>query len=239
MSLRDQWEPILKDIAGRLPDDEIYSAKKGTVAIHVYYCHDVMAIASQLRKFTRASDAQAQHDTLKILFKHAKFGAVGEFEVHQGPWRLDIYVAESHLIVQVRTIVKVTVDKLREKPIAAFEQDICDQLWIAFFYKFKGDASPNPACKYLLEWIDINSASVTSISRLNKQLTAMVQKSKQAIAKKLDVSDEIIIPVDNILLAEELEREVRELKNKIAEKDEIIDNQANTIAELKKRLGMD
>nr|MDO8114435.1 hypothetical protein [Candidatus Sigynarchaeota archaeon] len=243
MSLREQWGPILKDIASRLPADEIVPAKKRLVAIHVYYCHEVMAIASHLRKFTRASDAQAQHDVLKMLLKHRKFGDAGRFEVHEGPWRLDIYIGESHLIVQVKTIVKVAVDKLREKPVAVFEHEICDELWIAFFYKFKEDASPDPACQYLLVWIDINFADVTNVARLNKQLTAMVQKSKQDAAKKLGVAEDIIIPVDNILLTEELEREVRDLKkamaeNKkaLAEKDKALAEKDKAIADLKKRL---
>nr|MDO8109913.1 hypothetical protein [Candidatus Sigynarchaeota archaeon] len=243
MSQRDQWEPILKDIASRLPADEIITTKKGLVAIHVYYCHEVMAIASHLREFTRASDAQAQHDVLKMLLKHRKYGDKGRYEVREGPWRLDIYIGESHLIVQVKTIVKVAMDKLREKPVAVFEHDICDELWISFFYKFKGNASPDPACQYLLVWVDINFAGVTDLARLNKQLTTMVQKSKQDAAKKLGVAEDIIIPVDNILLTEELEREVRDLKKTmaedkktIAEKDKALAENKKTLAESKKAL---
>lgn len=81
---------------------------------------------------------------------------------------------------------------------------------------------------------------VTGLEQQKDQDLAMtIHVSKIAVAKKIGVEDNIIIPVDNIILVEELERENKEKDDLLDAKDAIIDDQARTIAELKKRLGMD
>ncbi len=59
----------------------------------------------------------------------------------------------------------------------------------------------------------------------------MVQKTKQKVAKKIGVPGEILIPVDNIIKVEDLERELKE-------KERIIADLSKENAELKKRLGL-
>lgn len=100
-------------------------------------------------------------------------------------------------------------------------------------------ASPKKAYKYLISLVDINLSGVVDIDTLNEDLITMTTRGKQAAAARLGVSSKIILPVDNIILAEELERESKEKDDIIEAKDTIIDEQAKEIAELKKRLGED
>jgi len=84
----------------------------------------------------------------------------------------------------------------------------------------------------------------------------MVTKSKEKVAKKLGVPAKILVPVNNIIKVDDLERELAEIKagnDKIiaenekiiaeerkanAEKDEVITQKNKEIAELKKRFGI-
>jgi hypothetical protein len=228
LSFRKQWEPVLEKIARRLARDEINVERQGRVAIHHYYCTSVMEIARHLRRFTKAKDEQGQHDVLKILLKYYRYGRRGRFEIKKGRHRLDIVIDDEHLAISVKTIVDVTVKKVREKASLVLslkrEQHYpADRVWIAFFYKFKDNASPRDACKYLFCWIDIDITGVVDAQTLNEDLMAVVLKTKKAVAEKLGVDDEIIIPVDNIMLVEELEREGQEKDKLLEAKDDTID----------------
>jgi hypothetical protein len=221
MSFRKQWEPILEKIARRLAKDEINVERQGRVTIRHYYCTSVMDVVRHLRRFTKAKDEQGQHDVLKILLKYYQYGRRGRFEIKKGRHRLDIVIDDEHLAISVKTIVDVTVKKVREKASLVLslkreQQYPADRVWIAFFYKFKDNASPKNACKYLFCWIDIDITGVVDTRTLNEDLMAVVLKTKKVVADKLDVDDEIIIPVDNIMLVEEMERESQE-KDKLLE----------------------
>ena len=272
MSFRKQWEPLLERIAKRLAKDEIDVESRGRVTMRHYYCTSVMDIARHLRCFTRARDEQGQHDVLKILLKYYQYGRRGRFEIKRGRYRLDIVIDDEQLAISVKTIVDETVEKVRKKASLVLslkreKHTPADRLWIAYFYKFKDSASPRKACKYLFCWIDIDITGVVDAQTLNEDLMAVVQKSKTVVAEKLGVDDKIIIPVDNIMLVEEVERESKEKdelleakdnmidqleqekaeqaraiieKNKeIAGKDKEIAEKDKEITELKKRLGID
>lgn len=207
--------------ASRLARDEIHVETLDRVTVHLFYCTSVMAVAKFLRLFTHAKDKQAEHDVLKILFKYSLYGDRGRFEVKHGLYRLDIWVDDEHLAVQVKTIIDVTVEKVKKNAKAVIDEREkkdrpADRLWIVFFYKFEGGASPKKACKYLISLVDIDLTGVVDIDKLNEDLATMVIKSKEAASTRLGVNGKIILPVDNIILAEELEREGKE-------KDAIID----------------
>jgi hypothetical protein len=57
-----------------------------------------------------------------------------------------------------------------------------------------------------------------------------MHKSKAAVVEKLDVDEDIIIPVDNIMLVEDLERELMEKDAALDEKETIIADQAKALA---------
>nr|MDO8109957.1 hypothetical protein [Candidatus Sigynarchaeota archaeon] len=237
MSFRKQWEPVLEKIAKRLAFDEIDVLSQGQVTAHHFYCTTVMDVARHLRQFTRAKDEQGQHDVLKILLKYYRYGRRGKFEIKHGRYRLDIAVDDGRLVISVKTIVDVTVEKVQEKAsmVLSLKQEkkySADRVWIAYFYKFKGQASPKKACKYLLCWIDIDISGVVDVQTLNQDLIAMVQKTKTAVAGKLGVDDKIIIPVDNIMLVEELERESKEKDDLLGAKDELLEAKDDVIDKL-------
>jgi hypothetical protein len=228
LSFRKQWEPVLEKIARRLARDEINVECQGRVAMHQFYCTSVMEIARHLRRFTKAKDEQGQHDVLKILLRYYRYGRRGRFEIKKGRHRLDIVIDDEHLAISVKTIVDVTVKKVREKASLVLslkhEQHYpADRVWIAFFYKFKDNASPKDACKYLFCWIDIDITGVVDAQTLNDDLMAVVLKTKKGVADKLGVDDEIIIPVENIMLVEEMEREGKEKDVLLEAKDDTID----------------
>jgi hypothetical protein len=257
MSFREQWESLLSSIATRLGSDEIDVTSKGRVSVHHFYCTSVMAVVQCLRRFTRAKDEQGQHDVLKILFKWFLYGNRGRYEVKRGKYRIDIWIDDMHEAIEVKTIVDVSAVKLKGKlskvlRLKEKKHRQIDKTWFVFFYKFKGDMSPKKACKYLLCLIDINLAGKPNRSAINQDLVSILHKSKAAVAEKFNIDEDIIIPVDNIMLAEDLEREIKEkdaviedqakvLANKektIADHEKTITDQEKTIAELKKRLGM-
>ena len=241
MSFRKQWEPRLEKIAARLAKDEIDVEGQGRVIVRHYYCTTVMEIARHLRRFTRARDEQGQHDVLKILLKYYRYGHRGRFEIKRGRYRLDIVVDDEHLAISVKTIVDVTVEKVREKAslVLSLKREKrypADRVWIAYFYKFKDHASPRKACKYLFCWIDIDITGIVDARTLNDDVMAVVQKSKTVVAEKLSVDDKIIIPVDNLMLVEEVERESHEKDELLEAKDDMIDQLEQEKAEMSRAI---
>ncbi len=248
MSFRKQWEPVLEKIARRLVKDEVNAERQGRVNMRHYYCTSVMDVVRHLRRFTKARDEQGQHDVLKILLKYHRYGRRGRFEIKRDKYRLDIVIDDEHVAISVKTIVDVTVEKVREKTslVLSLKQEKhypADRVWIAFFYKFKDGASPRHACKYLLCWIDIDLTGVVDVRTLNEDVEAVVLKTKKLVAEKLGVDDKIIIPVDNIMLVEELEREGKEKDALLEANADLIDHleeekaeQARAIADKDKAL---
>jgi hypothetical protein len=235
MSFRKQWEPVLEKIAKRLAKDEIDVEHQGRVSIRHYYCTSVMDVVRHLRRFTKAKDQQGQHDVLKILFKWYRYGDRGRFEVKQGICRLDIWIEDTHEAIEVKTIVDVSVAKVKGKAslvlkLKSKQRRRVDRAWIIFFKKFRGGASPRIACKYILCWVDIDVTGKTNVRELNKDLVILMHKSKATVAEKLDVDEDIIIPVDNIMLVEDLERELMEKDAALDEKENIIADQAKALA---------
>jgi len=71
----------------------------------------------------------------------------------------------------------------------------------------------------------------------------MVEKSKSFVAKDLGVEKEILIPVDGIILVEDLEAELEsernrnsELSEKLSERDKVIDDLSRKLSERDKML---
>jgi hypothetical protein len=234
MSFRKQREPVLEKIAKRLAKDEINVERQGRVTTSHYYCTSVMDVVRHLRRFTMAKDPQGQHDVLKILFKWHRYGDRGRFEVKQGICRLDIWIDDTHEAIEVKTIVDVSVAKVKGKAslvlrLNSKQRRRVDRAWILFFEKFRGGASPREACKYLLCWVDIDVTGKASAREINKDLVILMHKSKAAVAEKLNVDEDIIIPVDNIMLVEDLERELDEKDKIIDEKDAALDKRDKII----------
>ncbi len=239
MASRKDWEPVLARLAPRLARDEVHADVAGMASVRYFYCTSVMGVVRLLRRLTRAKDVQAQHDVLKILFTRYVYGDRGKFETRRGIYRLDVVIDGGHHVIEVKTLVDMTIEKVRHAAMLATRQSVArnvpvDAVWIAFFYKFKGHRSPKRACKYILAFMALDLSGSPDMGSLNEQVSIMVQKSKKTVAEKLGVDNAIIIPVDNILLAEELERELKEMEEEtdkiIEEKDQRIDALEDEVA---------
>jgi hypothetical protein len=178
------------------------------------------------------------HHVLKILAKHARYGREGRMEVASKGERMDIYFDDTMVSVSVKTIVMATIKAIRGTTMAILDSTPADKTWIFFFYKFKDGASPRPPCQYLITWVDIESLDLDPPNQLVKQVITMVTKAKEKAAKQLGVPGKIMIPVDDIIKVEDLEREVEEKNKVIAEKDKAMEMLARENTELKKRLGI-
>jgi hypothetical protein len=208
------------------------------VAVRVFFCDGVMAVVRYLREHTKGMEPGAMHHVLKILAKHVRYGDEGRIEVASKGERMDIFFNDSMVSISVKTIVMATVKAIRGTTMAIIDATPADKTWIFFFYKFKGGASPCPPCQYLITWVDIDSLELDPPNQLTKQVITMVTKAKEKAAKQLGVPGKIMIPVDDIIKVEDLEREVEEKSKIIAEKDKAMEILARENAELKKCLGI-
>src|SRR5271157_695970 len=229
-------EPAIKALVPDLLRDLILLEEKHPVTIRVFFCEGVMAVARYLRETTKAMEPGATHHVFKILAKHAKYGDRGRLEASEKGERMDIYFEDTMERIEVKTLVMATLKTIHRTVVASFTGEPVNHVWIFYFSKFKENASPRPPCQYLLVWIDINSLDI-DFSRVGKQVIAMVQKTKQKVAKKLGVPGEILVPVENIIKVEDLERELKEKDKILKEKNKIIEAKEKEIAELKRQLG--
>jgi len=218
---------IMKLVPG-LCDALLVEVRRKPVYVRVYYCEGVMAIVEYIRDHTKGMEHGAQHHVFKILGKHAEFGDQGQLEVSSDAERMDIYIKESMVSVEVKTLTMATIETIRGTVMAAFEGNPADKTWIFFLYKFDGDASPRPSCAYLLTWVAIDSLDI-DFDRIADVVVTLVQKAKDKVAKKLGVPGRILIPVENIIKVEDLERELKEKTTIIDDQAQTIDDQAQTI----------
>jgi hypothetical protein len=237
--MHESWrerEPAIKALAPDLLRALVVLEAQPPVTVRVFFCEGVMAVVNYLREATKAMEPGATHHVFKILAKHAIYGDRGRLEVASKGERMDIYLDDTMVSISVKTIVMATLKAIRGTTMAIFDSSPVDKTWIFFFYKFKGNASPRPPCKYLITWVDIDSLDLYPPNRLIKQVITMVTKSKDKAAKQLGVPGKILIPVQDIIKVEDLEREVAELK---AEKNQAIaenERLSKENADLKKRL---
>jgi hypothetical protein len=222
------WREREGEIAGLVPglrDALLVQMTKKPVEVRVYFCQGVMDVINYIGKETAGKEAGAQHHVFKILGKHVEFGRAGRMEVHGKGERVDIFVDDTMVSVEVKTLTMATLEKIRGTTMAAFEGNPVDKTWIFFLYAFEKFASPRPPCQYLLTWIIIDSLDV-DFGKTTSLVIRMVQKAKEQAAKKLGVPGKILVPVENIIRVVDKERELAEYKAK-AEK-EIAEYKAKT-----------
>lgn len=229
-----------------LRDALLVRVRRKPVDVRLYFCKGVMDVVEYIRDETKGMEIGAQHHVFKILGKHVEFGTAGRMEVPGNRERADIYVDDTMVSVEVKTLTMATLETIRGTTIAAFDGSPVDKTWIFFLYAFEGFASPRPPCQYLLTWIAIDSLDIDYGQTANL-VVRMVQKAKEQAAKKLGVPGRILVPVENIIRVVDKERELAEYKAKAekeianlkAQKDREIADKDKEIAELKQRLAKD
>ena len=170
-------------------------------------------------------------------------------------YKIDIYLDDIKQKIEVKTIKRMEVDKLYKKAIGVIDSSLDDSdiLWIFYFYKIsrlKSSNQPNISCHYLLVYININILEQES-STLRRDLIQMVEESKVAVSKKLNIRPTLIIPLENLVMVEDLERIVEEkdqqikriieekdqqIKRIIEEKDQQLEEKERIIQELRKKI---
>jgi len=223
-------EPAIKELVPALVNDLFFRTRRKPVDIRVYFCEGVMALVRYIREETKGMEKGVQHHVFKILSKHVEYGDRGLLEVSSKGKRMDIYFEDTMASIEVKTLTMATWENIHDTTMAAFESGPADKVWIFFLYKFKDNASPRPPCQYLLVWIAVDTLDV-DFDRVGRQVMVMMQKTKQQVAKKLGVSGKILVPVENIIKVEDMEREIAEKDQALAEKDQALAKHEEVIAE--------
>src|SRR5271157_4187638 len=236
---RNTWkdlEPELKDLASRLGSNLIHRHARGAIEIQYYYCDTVMEFARFLRERTYARELGTQHHAFKILFKYRVFGEDGILEFSEDGKRVDIYLPDGPLEVEVKTLVDMSLEKLHRKAIAVIEAypTPVDWLWLFFFYKVPYGATHDTACKYLLVFVALDVLGQDPLT-LRSDLELVVEKGKKDVARKLGMRPTLILPLDNLIKTEDLEQEMREKTQEILEKDQALQEKEQEIQELREK----
>jgi hypothetical protein len=233
------WREREGEIAMLVPglrDALLVRSTRKPVDVRVYFCKGVMDVIEYIGKETAGKEIGAQHHVFKILGKLIEFGTTGRTEVHTKGERVDIFIDDTMVSVEVKALTMATLEKIQGMTMAAFEGNPVDKTWIFFLYAFEKSASPRPPCQYLLTWVAIDSLDI-DFTKTTRLVIQMVQKAKEQAAKKLGVPGRILVPVENIIRVVDKERELAEYKAKtekeIADKErELAEYKAKTEKEI-------
>jgi hypothetical protein len=231
----EESEMYLDSLSKKMHDSIIYNEKIGAIHGYLFHCQPVMDFANYLRTKTLGSELGAQHHAFKILFKYFHFGNSGEFEVRKGINRLDIFLPDQNLAIEVKTITQMTIMKVYQKAQGVIHNNLgqIDRLWLFFFYKVLTAPKIHPSCKYLLSFFDINLVDENS-TQILEDLTTMVEESKEFAARRLDIPTTLIVPLENLIKVEDLERIVKEKEEVIHEKEEVLTEKEELIQKILK-----
>ncbi|MHA1268812.1 MAG: hypothetical protein ACTSPY_03420 [Candidatus Helarchaeota archaeon] len=205
--------------------------KKKNSEFRVYYCNHVSQLVEILTKFGKTIDLTLQHDVFKHLFGRVILKDHFQFEKEGLPKKIDIYSLFEELRIEVKTISELTLKKLKEKITYVFKyHPNNEKLWLFYFLKLEfPDNSINKNkelditindCKYLLVFISILILGEEDLSDINNELESGVEEIIERAAEKLDVEKEIIIPLGNVIISEELRRKLKEKEKELEKKGE-------------------
>ncbi len=228
-------EPILNMKAKGVRDSLIYSQKDTTLGIKYYYCDAIMDLVKFIREKTKAKELGATHHVLKALFRWIIYQDRARLEISKDGHRVDIYVDETRQEIEVKTISQMKVLDLWKKAIGVIEapSHTPDSLWIFYFYRLDwskdkavpkrkiatsngSNTSPSfeeePTCHYLLVFVDIDLL-VQESNSLKQDMIQLVEESLEHVAKKIRIRPELIIPLENLIKVEDVERERDEIRH--------------------------
>ncbi|MHA1310808.1 MAG: hypothetical protein ACTSQO_07730 [Candidatus Helarchaeota archaeon] len=228
------------------------SAFQETISEHshfsMYYCNGVMRFVSYLKKYGRAIDKGLIHDIFKVFFSQLKYGENGvAIEKEMGKKRLDLYRMVEDEIIEVKTISNISFKKIFGTVKSVFKLvPKADRLWLFFFMKLGGttlknkknekDSVEDLKCKYFLIFLDIILSGVEDLTEINKELESGIKELIESGAEKLDLSKEIIIPLENVVFVEDLKRELEEKEKELEEKEKELKEKKKELKEKEKEL---
>ncbi|MHA1672230.1 MAG: hypothetical protein ACTSYI_01255 [Promethearchaeota archaeon] len=250
--------PILNTKAKSIINSLLYVKKDAALEIKYYFCNAVMDLVKFIREKTKAKELGATHHVLKALFRWIIYQDRARLEVSKDGRRIDIYVDGTRQEIEVKTISQMKIYDLWKKALGVIESSsqIPDSLWIFYFYRLnwpkdkdlhkEKSRSSNisethpiidgmSTCHYLLVFISIDLLLQDSHA-LKQDLIQLVEESLKQVGKKLKIRPELIIPLENLIKVEDLERLVKEKDQTIQDKDQTIQDKDQMIQQLKKEI---
>ena len=90
--------------------------------------------------------------------------------------------------------------------------------------------------KNFLVFIKINLIGVADLTEINNEIEKGTEEMIEQVAKELDVSKNIIIPLPNLITVEELRSEIDGLKSDVEELKSEVEKRDKIIKELRDKL---
>jgi hypothetical protein len=197
-----------------------------------------MDLAGFFREKTKAAEWGSQHHALKICFGRSHYGNQVIFEKMVNATRVDILLLEDMKIIEVKTLSDVSPDDVLDVTESVWLQSPPhpDILWIFFFEKISPPkAEHNLKCQYLLVHIWVDLLGPFTEEKM-EALIRMVEESNEAVAKKLEIPRKWILPLENLVKVEDLERLVEERDQRLKEQDQRLKVEKKANQELKRQL---
>ena len=196
--------------------------------IRYYHCKYIEELVRYIRDNTRAKHLGATHHVLNILFNQVEYSGKGVLEYTKGRKRYDCFLKKDSRIIEVKTIKHMTIEKLYNKIVGVIESERSDAdvLWVFYFYRMPEETTDGTkiACHYLLTFIGINIVEQER-KNLREELIELVERSKEKVAEKVRTLPRLIIPLENLVMVEDLKHDL-EVKNKaLEEKNKILENE--------------
>ncbi|MHA1675075.1 MAG: hypothetical protein ACTSYI_15770 [Promethearchaeota archaeon] len=243
--------PILNTKANSIMRSLLYSQKDSALEINYYFCDAIMDLVQFIREKTKAKELGATHHVLKALFRWIKYKDRARLEISKDGRRFDIYVDDTCQEIEVKTISQMKVYDLWKKALGVIESTTQkpDSLWIFYFYRVKwpknNDIRKKSAssihesnmlpsfdgmstCHYLLVFISIDLV-LQDTNALKQDLIQLVEESLENVSKNLKIRPELIIPLENLIKVEDLERLVNDKDQALQNKDQALQNKDQTI----------
>jgi len=195
--------------------------------IKVFFCTHVENLINILIKFGKTIDLTLQHDSFKKLFGPIELKEKIMYEKIIDGKRIDIFKEIEELGIELKVISNPTKERIKNKInyIERYNAE-SDIAWIFFFYHLKETKikknDRKEKCKYLLIFIFIYLSEVEDMNELNDEIQKGLEEALNGTAKKIGVPREIIIPLGNVVVSEELKRKLKIAKRKIKEAREKI-----------------
>ncbi|MHA1253113.1 MAG: hypothetical protein ACTSRP_24220 [Candidatus Helarchaeota archaeon] len=243
-------EKIIKTVLGFRDEfkEPFIKFKKRWTEFRSYYCKNVSRLVDELKKgYVR--DNTLTHDVLRSLFANILFVDKLESEYYENGHKIDLYLPKNDLRIEIKTICNMDLDKIykRVKIVIKLPYDI-DVLWVFYFKKIdfsilndKINRSINInklkiKCIYFLVFIQIVLNGEVELSDLNSEIKEGIKELEEKEAEKLGITGEIIIPLENLVMVEDLKKELEEKEKVLKEKEKVLKEKENELKEKEKEL---
>ncbi|MHA1783769.1 MAG: hypothetical protein ACTSVY_07765 [Candidatus Helarchaeota archaeon] len=214
-------------------ENSLFRLKKNYTEYLVYHCHHVVQLVELLKKSGRSSDLGLVHDIFKQMFAKIMLGEKVKFEKSIKGRKIDIIDIDKQKLIEIKTISEANLRRIKNKlAMVSKLRPRSDELWIFYFLKCGNLEKPfktikrneiiSHECIYLLVFIKILLSGTEDLAKINGELESGVKEVVKKSAEEINVHEDIIIPLGNVVISEELRRELKEKEAIIKENEAII-----------------